>query len=204
MAHPVSGKPLQNSPAPTTLQSSIRTLISSGNNLQALSLLVSDRARKTLPTHERLYLSGRANQELKRNVQALIDYTAALTLKPSLFKAYINRALVRGALQDFPGAQADLNLALRLQPNNPEAFLNRGVILASLNRPQDAISDFNRAIRLKPDYADAYRNRGIANGLLRNYLAACQDWQSGARFGAADSTTEINNFCAAIPGAPTP
>ena len=204
VAKPVIGKQQTNRQAPPSLADTLRTLISTGKSTEALALLSSDRARKTLPTYDRYYLSGRANQELKHNIQALIDYTSAITLKQSFFKAYVNRALVRGALQDFPGAQVDLNAALRIQPNNPEAFLNRGVIMASLNRPRDAIRDFNRAIQLKPNYADAYRNRGIANGLLRNYQEACLDWKTAARLGAADSAPEINQFCSSLPKTSTP
>lgn len=199
VANPVIAKQLENRQAPRTFADTIRTLIISGKSTEALAMLNTPKARKSLPTHELLYLSGRANQELKLNIQALIDYTGVLTLKQSFGNAYINRALVRGALRDFLGAQADLNVALRFQPNNPEAYLNRGVIFASLNRPQDAIRDFNRAIQLKTDYADAYRNRGIANVLLHNYEAACLDWKSGARHGSDEGAAEINKFCSSIP-----
>lgn len=146
-------------------------------------------------TSDYYFLSARVNQELKRNVEALIRYSYSIALDSRNVSAFINRALVRGAMQDLLGAIEDLDAANNIQPQNPVVMLNRAVTYAGLNKTQLALRDFDLAIKLKPDYADAYRNRGIARYYTSDRIGACSDWAMAAKFGDRDAPAWLASLC---------
>jgi len=141
------------------------------------------------------FLLGRAYQELKRNIEALQEYSISIYLKPNDPKGFINRGLVKGALQDLNGAIKDLNIASSLEPSNPIIYLNRGVTQAGMNRMKEAIQDFERAIQLDPRYADAYRNRGITYNFLGDQKSACRDWSKAAELGSIEPRSWVLQMC---------
>ncbi|MCP9810036.1 tetratricopeptide repeat protein [Cyanobium sp. HWJ4-Hawea] len=157
------------------------------NNIKAAQLLIDALTTKRKIDADLFFLQGRVFQEQKKNTDALLNYTTAIYLEPKKVNAYINRALVRGALLDLEGAMKDLNQALAIEPRNQDALLNRGVTLASLGKPKQAIEDLNKAIKINPSFADAYLNIGIVHHLLGEKAAACQNWQQATRLGSAEA-----------------
>ena len=155
-----------------------RELIANENSEEALNLL---RESSTEINEQQLseynFLIARAYQELRNNIQALDYYSRAIQLNPKSAKAFTNRGLVKGALQDMNGALNDLNQSIAIDPKIPETHLNRGVTLAALNKPEEALKSFNQALDLNENYADAYRNRGIVYNYLKQKKKACTDWQ---------------------------
>jgi tetratricopeptide (TPR) repeat protein len=139
---------------------------------------------------ELLFLLGRAYQETKQDVNALIYFTIAITKDPGHTKAIISRGLVRGALKDLEGAKKDFDQALLQDPRNTAALLNRGVTLGALGRANEAIKDFSDCIKLQPKKPEAYRNRGISQFILGKQKEACIDWKSAESLG----DTEMKNW----------
>lgn len=179
----------------------IRGTIKLGEFNKALFLL--DRHAKTATKDPEYYfLRGRILQELKKNSEALASYSVAIYIMPDLVKAYVNRALVKGALGDTQGAIEDLNKALQLQPSNAAALLNRGVTFASLNKPVLALRDFNQAIQLDSRYADAYRNRGIVRYLSNDLQGSCDDWRKSIELGASEVLDWTRSLCMTTPPSP--
>jgi tetratricopeptide (TPR) repeat protein len=138
---------------------------------------------------------ARSLQDEDQKVRALEEYTISIFLDPTYAKAYANRALVKGALQDLAGALDDLEAAIRIDKNMAPAYLNRGATLAALNKPKYAISDFDRAIEIDPGYADAYRNRGITKNFLGDLRGACSDWKKAGSLGQADPWLWYRQLC---------
>lgn len=155
-------------------------LLADGQSKQALVKLSNFRGDKS--TSRYYFLIARANQDLRNNSEAIAFYTLALREEPKMFKAYINRALVKGSMKDIKGALRDLQKAKELNANSPELFLNLGVTQAALNQPEAAIASFNQALALKPDYPDALRNRGIIHYHSKNIKKACSDWQKSLEY----------------------
>ena len=69
-------------------------------------------------------LMSRGLREMKADAKqdAVEDFSAAITLDPSLAEAYHQRAIARFAAGDTPGAIADLQATLQHEPRNFAAF----------------------------------------------------------------------------------
>ena len=180
--------------APLAIKNQARQNIKLGNSQQALSIL-DKYSQNAGADSEFFFLKARALQDLRRNTDALANYSIAIYLNPKYLMAIINRGLVKGALKDIDGALLDLNLALTLQPNNPAALLNRGVTYGGLNQPLLAIADFNRIIQLDPNNADAFRNRGLTKHLMGDKSSACIDWARSKDLGIAEASEWIATLC---------
>ena len=170
----------------------IRQLISKDQAAEALAALERINEQHS---SEYFFLKGRAQQELRLNTDALASYSVAIYLDPSSNKARINRALVRGALQDLQGAIAEFSAVLKSQPNHTEALLNRGVTHASLNQPDAAIQDFKRALSIQPTYGAAYLNLGLVYHLKGKRTDACKQWRLASRYGERDASTWVLELC---------
>jgi tetratricopeptide (TPR) repeat protein len=144
---------------------------------------------------ELLFLLGRAYQETKQDVNALIYFTIAITKDPGHTKAIISRGLVRGALKDLEGAKKDFDQALLQDPRNTAALLNRGVTLGALGRANEAIKDFSDCIKLQPKKPEAYRNRGISQFILGKQKEACIDWKSAESLGDTEMKNWRSAYC---------
>lgn len=144
---------------------------------------------------ELLFLLGRAYQEIKQDVNALIYFTIAITKDPGHTKAVISRGLVRGALKDLEGAKKDFDQALLQDPKNTAALLNRGVTLGALGRANEAIKDFSDCIKLQPKKPEAYRNRGISKFILGKQKEACIDWKSAENLGDIEMKNWRSAYC---------
>ena len=174
-----------------------RELIANENSEEALNLL---RESSTEINEQQLseynFLIARAYQELRNNVQALDYYSRAIQDNPNSAKAFTNRGLVKGALQDMNGALNDLNQSIAIDPKIPETHLNLGVTLAALNKPEEALKSFNQALDLNENYADAYRNRGIVYNHLKQTKKACADWRKSQQIRPSpDIQKTISTHC---------
>lgn len=155
-----------------------RELITNNNSKEALKLLRKSKVGiNEKEQSEFNFLMARAYQELRDNIQSLDYYSRAIQYNPNSAKAFTNRGLVKGALQDMNGALNDLNQSIAIDPEIPETHLNLGVTLAALNKPEEALISFNEALKLNENYADAYRNRGIVYKHLKQNKKACADWR---------------------------
>jgi tetratricopeptide (TPR) repeat protein len=95
--------------------------------------------------------------------QALINYTKAIELDPTLPDAYNNRGNIYDDQKQYDLAIADYNRAIELRPDYVEAYNNRGNAYTGKGDHERAIADYNKAVELNPDYENAYYNRGIAH-----------------------------------------
>lgn len=107
--------------------------------------------------------------------------------KNNLVATYVNRGVIKVALEEYQGAVRDYNKALELNDESAEAYMNRGNMWFISNRFAEAIEDYDRSLALdvsKPHVA--ILNKGMAleglgklNEARSNYLAALQmveDW----------------------------
>ena len=179
--------------SPEELLSKARLQISKNPN-SVIILLGKDFAA-TNNSPELLFLLGRAYQEIKQDVNALIYFTIAITKDPGHTKAIISRGLVRGALKDLEGAKKDFDQALLQDPRNTAALLNRGVTLGALGRADEAIKDFSDCIKLQPKKPEAYRNRGISKFILGKQKEACIDWKSAENLGDTEMKGWRSAYC---------
>ena len=173
---------------------SVEELIKKENYKEAQELL--ELRKNNLQKNSKYYfLKGRVYQELKLNHQAFQAYTKSIFLKKENYNALLNRAMVRGALQDFNGALEDLKEANKIKPDKAQYFLNLGIVYGSLNKPVNSIESFLKAINIDKNFHDAYNNLGITYYHQNNLNLACDTWKIPADKGNQNSKLWIEDYC---------
>jgi hypothetical protein len=83
--------------------------------------------------------------------RAVIEYRAAIDIRPSEPRAYENLGICLASLHRFDEAQQAFGGALAIQPNSAVAHNNLGVLAFSQGRVEEARSRFYEALALDPD-----------------------------------------------------
>jgi Tfp pilus assembly protein PilF len=107
--------------------------------------------------------------------RAFDDYSKAIALVPSYYKAYINRAIVYSKMGQTEKAIADYDKVISLNPYSYEAYNNKGLIYSNAGSFDRAIAQYNSAIGIDPNDPLAYANRGLAYSLLGEPRPAFED-----------------------------
>ncbi|MEQ1866134.1 MAG: tetratricopeptide repeat protein [Micropepsaceae bacterium] len=103
------------------------------------------------------FFAGRGDYQ-----NAVDDATAAIKLQPDNPDAYVLRAAVYLAFNEFDKAIADYGAALMRRPNDAVALAGRANAFVQSGDSARAIADYNEVIRLRPDDAGAIYDRGGA------------------------------------------
>jgi len=112
------------------------------------------------PVNAELYfLRANAKAKLKRNEEAILDYTTAIKLDPEM-KYYQNRGLTFIELEDYKNAISDFNEALTFDSENSTLYFNRGYTNALTGNYYNAIEDYTKSIQLDSTNAKTFVNRG--------------------------------------------
>ena len=122
------------------------------------------------------FARGKMYDEKGDQVNAVADYTMAVTLDPKFPRAYNNRGIIYGKYGDHDRALADFNRALALYPEFAQAYNNRGLTYFYLLEDRLALEDFNKAIELRPRVASSYVNRARLFGVTGQYRLAAEDF----------------------------
>lgn len=122
------------------------------------------------------FARGKMYDEKGDHVNAVADYTMAVTLDPKFPRAYNNRGIIYGKHGDYSRALADFNRALALYPEFAQAYNNRGLIYFYLREDRLALEDFNKAIELRPRVASSYVNRARFFQVTGQYRLAAEDF----------------------------
>ena len=93
---------------------------------------------------------------------AIVQYSAALRIKPDYAFAHNNLGRVLANQGRISEAIEHYSAALRIEPDYADAHNNLGIVLAGQGKLDEAIAHYSRALRAKPDFADAHNNLGIA------------------------------------------
>lgn len=85
--------------------------------------------------------------------RALADFDRAISWRPDLGEAYVNRGAALILTGDFAGAVTSINRGLELGAEDPhEAYFNRAIAQEKLDNTAAAYADYRRAAALKPDW----------------------------------------------------
>ncbi len=126
---------------------------------ESLKLCDAALAETALPMAERVATMinrGIVNMQAKQYDAAIVDFDAAIALRPETAEAYINKgvALLRRGDRDRE-AVAMLSEGIERGPQKPAvAYFTRGIANEALGRTRDAYDDYSRAAQLAPDWAD--------------------------------------------------
>lgn len=89
---------------------------------------------------------------------ALIQYEAALRLRPQYVDVFFNVGQVMAAKGRTAEAEGFYRAALQLKPSFVEAHNNLGIILVQQGKTAEAARHFEIALRIRPDYIAAKQN----------------------------------------------
>ncbi|KAG2386994.1 hypothetical protein C9374_002029 [Naegleria lovaniensis] len=123
-----------------------------------------------------LYLRGCCMMDLKRNVEAIIDFTKVISVY-QYFRAYISRSVVFQRTGNVEKAFNDVNVAIENNQDVALLFKCRGDLYSkSLKNHELALRDYNQAILLSSDYFSAYQDRARVFLNLKQYDMALADY----------------------------
>ncbi len=129
------------------------------------------------------YMRGRANFDLKRNQEAIRDFSDALQSRREAH-IYFYRASSYYYLRDHQRALQDLDQAIQIAPSFEYHGL-RGQITYDMGQYARSIQDSSAGIRLNPRDPRLYVNRGNAYGRLAKLDQALQDYNIAIQVGPA-------------------
>ena len=90
-------------------------------------------------------------------VGAIIAYTEAIRLEPTVAEYYLLRGEAHWAMRRAPDpAIADLSEAIRLNPASTDAWVTRGTVYYCYGKTAEAAADFRQALRINPDCVQQY------------------------------------------------
>jgi len=97
-------------------------------------------------------LMSRGLREMKADARqdAIEDFSAAITLDPSLAEAYHQRAIARFAAGDTPGAIADLQATLQREPRSFAAFQTLSAIAEARKDWKGAYEAWQKVLEIDP------------------------------------------------------
>jgi tetratricopeptide (TPR) repeat protein len=97
-------------------------------------------------------LMSRGLREMKADAKqdAIEDFSAAITLDPSLAEAYHQRAIARFAAGDTPGAIADLQATLQHEPRSFAAFQTLSAIAEARKDWKGAYEAWQKVLEIDP------------------------------------------------------
>ena len=106
-------------------------------------------------------------------VGAIIAYTEAIRLEPTVAEYYLLRGEAHWAMRRAPDpAIADLSEAIRLNPASTDAWVTRGTVYYCYGKTAEAAADFRQALRINPDCVQQYFQKA------KTYRATGQPWRA--------------------------
>ena len=148
------------------------------------------------PNKARPYLCrGNYYKNLKRNKEALSDFTKSISLNPAYIEPYNNKGTTlynEGLLTE---ALSYLNYAIENSPDYTEAYINKGIVLATQKKYTKALENFNKAIEIEPNNADIYINRSLTYLNMGDKNKSCLDISTAIKLKHPEAQDIYNNEC---------
>jgi Tfp pilus assembly protein PilF len=94
------------------------------------------------------------------------DFNQAINLNPNHLKAFYNRALAKGRLDDYESAIDDLTKAIEIDSQYLNAYFSRAYWREFKGDNQAAINDYKKVIEIDPQFKEAYI--GLATVMYKN------------------------------------
>ena len=145
--------------------------------------------------YEVWFLKGLMASMHKSYPQAAELFTKVIMADKSHVKAYYNRALVRGLMDDNEGAVADLNECLKLDPNYAAAYYSRGYWHEANGDYTQARADYAKTIALDPSYKEAYLALAYVLSLSGEKQKACETIDLAIEKGLEVAQDLKEDFC---------
>ncbi|CAG9855312.1 unnamed protein product [Phyllotreta striolata] len=143
-------------------------------NLNLLSLIPS--CHKVVVTEEQMKEAeacknnGNIHMKNASYIEALAEYSKAITLNPNNAVYYCNRAAAFSRLEKHFEAISDCKEAIKLDPSYGKAYGRLGIAYSNLNKYDDACQAYKNALKYDPGNAMYETNLKLAEDKLYNSM----------------------------------
>ncbi len=126
-----------------------------GFTIESMTKVINSGKYTGLDLAQRYWERGMHYVKLKQHLNAIQDFTEAVTLNGKYTEAYLQRAISFARIEQYEEAYADLKLVERLEPTSLVLYSTRGSMSFYLGHYAEAAADFEHYLQLKPN--DNYR-----------------------------------------------
>ncbi|AMV24726.1 Serine/threonine-protein kinase PrkC [Gemmata sp. SH-PL17] len=137
------------------------------------------------------FLRGTSHLALEQDDQAVMCYSACVSLRPDFAPAWMNRAFAFYRMRVYPEAREDYDRALKLDPKLAEAYVQRGQLREATGDAPGAIEDYTRALATGIAPARAYFKRATTKFLKNDLEGAKADREAGFKVTPADEMSWV-------------
>ena len=134
---------------------------------------------------------GLSLMAMKREEDALKDFTKTIELMQDYPKAYNSRGIIFQNRHQNKEALDDFTKAIELKPDYVNAYINRGNVLRDEKKYPEAANDYSKAISLEPNSAIAYYNQAVNEFYLGEKEKSCADFQHALELGYGPSADAL-------------
>jgi tetratricopeptide (TPR) repeat protein len=129
--------------------------------------------------------------------QAVVAWSAAISIDPKNEYAYMRRGKSKISLGDSNGAMADFNKSVVINTKYAWGYEARAMLKARQNDHRGAIADFNKILQNDPEYArgNIHFHRGLSKVELGELDGACLDFTRAGELGKYSMYDLIEKYC---------
>lgn len=135
---------------------------------------------------------GEVRADGGRLPEASTDFSDAIRLQATNWRAHHNQGVLAAQTGDFTAALAAFNLTLDINPKFAKAFSNRASLHVQGGRFNEALADYNQAIALDPDLAPAHKGKGRVCHMLGQTEEARQHFDAAAVLSPTDAQVALS------------
>ncbi|MDX2301509.1 MAG: tetratricopeptide repeat protein [Microscillaceae bacterium] len=128
-------------------------------------------------TAQEYFQAAKRNLELGDFQQAIKNFDLVISLEPSNYQAFAQRAFAKSKLMLLADAITDYDKAILINPNDTWILGSRGILKIQVGDYQEAVADFDRSLQLDPKDPWDYVMRGEAK-----YLAIKNNIRPSSKF----------------------
>jgi tetratricopeptide (TPR) repeat protein len=155
------------------------------------------------------YLSAKAGNEPLVGIATCDEALREEALGPQQRAGtYINRGVIKAALNRIDDAMQDYNEGIRIKPELGDGYVDRGAALIRLQRYDEAMTDINKGMTLGLSFEHVgYYNRGVAEFYMGRIKESYYDYKKALEIAPdfAPAAAQLKNFVVTkVPATPKP
>ncbi len=129
---------------------------------------------------------------------AISYFNKVIRIKPYLAEPYYLRAYAKYSLDDFKGAEKDMDKAIDINPFISDFYSFRADILTRQNNLDKALKDYQSGLNIDPENIAIYFKRGIAYLQNKKYAESVRDYNSVIKLDNSQYGAFINRAIAKL------
>ena len=165
------------------------------NQLKEASITIKQILQINPTFYEANLLKGMIYAKKQKYADAIDCFNKVIDANSKHDKAFYNRALALGLLDDYKNALKDLDQCIALNPNYTLAYYNRAYWNEVTENYNAAIDDYKKTIDLDKNFNDAYFALAYMYSKVGDNTKACETLQTAKQQGVMAADELMHNYC---------